>query len=196
MLERYLFLGYSEGKITPKENCGASYIVAARQGDAVILYAEAEGGMFVPENAVDADMKAFPDGRLWVRLPNIFYYNIPESPHEWARREPSVPRISIARLKCDAVAPYVFYHYQLQEENRKRQSRYYIIGLLGNLLVSYDETPSFPAEPRCGCLKTRNTPEKGWQNKMKEYLDVGWTKADIVFREDCLWKKRKLLTIG
>lgn len=196
MLERYLFLGYSDGEISPKENCLASYITAARLGSMVILYAESGSADFSPEEAVDADMTAFPDGKRWIRLPNIFYYNLPENTDDWARNRPSVPLFRVARLKYDSVSPYVFYHYQLQEETRKRWSRYYIIGLFGNILVSYDETPSFPGEPRCGSLGTNNTPEKGWKDKMNGYFDSAWTDAEIIFRKDFLWKKRKLLTIG
>ena len=189
MLKRHLFLGYSDGEISLKNNSSATYIAASRYNNTIILYAESDSESFLPEEAVTADMIAFPDGRLWVSLPIVFYYNLPEDADEWVRNKPSEPRFQVSWLKDEAVSQYVFYHYQLQEENRIRKSRYYIIALFGNMLVSYDENPSFSAKPRKGCLDTNNTPNSDWKMRMDECFLKKWEVAENIFRADALWNR-------
>lgn len=186
MIERYMFLGYSDGKISPKNGCSAAYIAAARLGRTVLLYVEAEGSGFSPEAEIEGDMILFPDGKGWARLANIFYYNSPNEHENWERCGSSVPKIQAARLKYGSVSPYVFYHYQLQEENQKRKSRYYLIGLFGNLIVSYDETPRSPASPRRGCLETHNSPVAKWHERMSGFFESYWVDAEIIFKKDYL----------
>lgn len=190
MIRRFLYLGVAESDcFTPVAAPGLLYLSAARYEQYVLLYAETDTVLFDPNRSVIGKTVPFPEGQNWIRIPQIFYYNRPESLEQWMRKSPSKPRFQVTRLKEDCVAPYVFYHYQLQEEERTRKSKYALIGLLGTLLVFYNEDPPVYGEPRAGSLSTKNTPEKGWSQRMKGYFEADWQTAGLLFRQDILWNE-------
>ena len=196
MIRRFLYLGISKtNRFLPVMTPGLLYFAAARYENYVLLYAETDAMDFNPEQSMLGEVIPFPEGQKWIKIPQVFYYNCPENLKQWGRTEPSKPKFQVTKLKYDCVAPYIFYHYQLQEEERIRKSKYTLIGLLGTLLVYYNEDPPVIGEPRRGSLPTNNTPEKGWSQRMRHYFEFDWQPAELLFRQDVLWDQRKLLQV-
>ncbi|MDY4975698.1 MAG: hypothetical protein SO147_02225 [Clostridia bacterium] len=190
VIRRFLYFGMGgTGSMSPLMVPGLLYLSAARYKNTLWLYGETEGVDLVPEQFIKGKTTPFPDGRSWIKVPQIFYYNLPKEGAKWRRTVSSRPKFQIARLREDGVAPYVFYHYQLQEEERIRKSKYALIGLLGTLLVYYDENPPTPGETRRGSLDTANTPERNWSQQMSGYFETGWQPTELLFRRDVMWEQ-------
>lgn len=118
-----------------------------------------------------------PLARTFVPMMDIFHYLAPESVEHWRRKRPS-ERISgrVARLKPEMVSSYIFYHYQLQEEQPGRVDKYGIISLHENLIFFYQEQPAIVEEPRrMGKLTTSHTPPN-WHEVMFPHFQL-WEDA-------------------
>jgi hypothetical protein len=135
------------------------------------VYWESVGQPLTPADLfgpVAEHLEAWPgmdEPRTFIPLMDIFHGLEPESRAHWQRRHP-VERIQgrITRLQPHMVSSYIFYHYQLQEEQPGSHDKYWLIGIHENLLFFYQELPPVP-EPRPGKLTTANTPDD-WQAGM------------------------------
>ena len=132
------------------------------------LFRHAEGLFLYCETTGDPP----PWGSDWKRLYDIFHY-IPDLPQkEWESGRGTPERqLRLVRLKSDRVASYVYWHYLLQEGDRKEPRRKYgMIGLRGNLLAMYTEVPVvYYWEPIALTLTQPQLPED-WQAAMDEHF--------------------------
>ena len=81
------------------------------------------------------------------------------------------------------VSSYIFYHFQLQEEEPRGPARFGTIGIHENLLFFYVESPCFvepPYYPRL--LATHNTP-KEWTAAMTPHFQPWPNDGEPVWRE-------------
>ena len=115
--------------------------------------------------------------RTFVPMMDIYHCLEPLSLEDWRRKQP-ITRISgkIARLKPEQVSSYIFYHYQLQEEQPGSFAKYGIISLHEDLIFFYQEMPYIVEDPpRKGKLQTTNTPDH-WQDVMFPHFNL-WDDA-------------------
>lgn len=121
----------------------------------------------------------------WLPMADIFHYSSPVDWEHWKRTSQVLNRPAcIARLKPDWIASYVFYHYQLQEENPGFYDKYGIIGLHENLLFQYLEEPVvYDTTSVKGKLDTQNSPEN-WQEMMALHF-LPWQDTS---NEQKLWR--------
>ncbi|WP_314590478.1 hypothetical protein [Paenibacillus terrigena] len=128
--------------------------------------------------------------RLAVPLIDIFHDGIPERYDSWREHRQVGDRIgSIACLRPEMTASYIYYHFQKQEEEASSFNETYIIGLFGTLIFSYHELPSFISEhKRQGCLNSRQTPAN-WHEVMQPHFrsrkdeagrDLLWMRMDRI----------------
>lgn len=181
MLYRYLYMGFgSTENIKPKET--TSHVFLSAWDGKLFLYYETDQKDALPESVVSGQPDSLPDGTAWIPMPEIFHYSAITNEEEWKRKMPKTPSIRVVYLRPEMVASYVFYHYQLQEEKRHRGDKYYMIGLLGNFLVSYNETPvELDDGKQKGSLKTHNTP-RDWHGLMELHF-APWKDFDGAWRE-------------
>ncbi|MFS0725144.1 hypothetical protein [Paenibacillus sp. 1P07SE] len=106
--------------------------------------------------------------RYSVRMTDIFHDGVPLDRRSWHEGRRIQQRAgSILRLKPEMAASYIFYHYQLQEEEPQRFNKTYLIGYYDNLIFSYQELPAAIDELKpSGALQTRNSPHHEWQERM------------------------------
>ncbi|MDF2670311.1 MAG: hypothetical protein K0R67_2617 [Paenibacillus sp.] len=124
------------------------------------------------------------------RLMDIYHSAAPREDDAWRTGNPIEQRIgSIARLKPDMYASYIYYHYQRQEEKPVRENKTYMIGVEDSWIFSYQELPAvYDDSPGQGAFTTRNTPEN-WREVMLPHFDV-WTDTS---EEEFIWRKLKLI---
>ena len=111
--------------------------------------------------------------RCFAPMMDIFHCLAPESIAHWRRKQP-IERVGLrlARLKPEMGSSYIFYHYQLQEEQPGSFDKYGIISLHENLICFYQEHPAIVEEPRrTGKLTTTNTPPD-WHTVMFPHFDL------------------------
>lgn len=115
--------------------------------------------------------------RSFVPMMDIFHCLAPESVEHWRRKQPiQSVGLRLARLKPEMVSSYIFYHYQLQEEQPGSFDKYGLISLHENLICFYQEHPPIVEEPRqTGKLATTNTPPD-WHTVMFPHFDL-WEDA-------------------
>lgn len=110
---------------------------------------------------------------------NIFHCNEPQSVSHWTRnKKPDYCFAMIAKLIPDAIARYIFYHYQFQEEQPGAGDKYGRIFLSGETALYYGEIPEMEEKAEhMGSLSTHNTPEEPeWQNLMGSHF-VWWDES-------------------
>lgn len=141
--------------------------------------------LFCELNSLLEDWPGESEKRKWMEMIDIFHFNSPLSAEHWKRKLPIVKRIGrLARVKPEMLSSYIFYHYQLQEEDHGAKNKYCIIGLNENLIFHYEEHPiEVEVSPHKGKLKTSNTP-KDWQKFMEPHF-IFWDDT-----EDCDKKLR------
>lgn len=134
-----------------------------------------------------------PTARSFVPMMDIFHCLAPESVEHWRRKQP-IERIwgRVARLKPEMVSSYIFYHYQLQEEQPGSFDKYGIISLHENLIFFYQELPAIVEEPRwVGKLTTSHTPPN-WHEVMFPHFHLWedapagqeiWREVELVFHK-------------
>ncbi|GGD81356.1 hypothetical protein [Paenibacillus nasutitermitis] len=161
----------------------------------VCLYYETAGGDYTFEWGPEADewLEAWPGkdaGLTAVPMIDIFHDGVPEDPQSWRGGRTVEKRVgSVAMLKPEQFASYVFYHYQLQEEKPEGFNKTYIIGSFGTLLFSYQELPAaVSGTPRKGLLDTSNTPDN-WHSTMEPHF-VPWENAESGQE---LWRPMELI---
>lgn len=114
---------------------------------------------------------------LSVPMLDIFHDGVPVDPITWRRDRTVDKRIgSMARLKPDMVASYIYYHFQKQEETPDSFNKTYMIGSHGAFLFSYYELPTVVSESkRKGLLSTDNSPSN-WHEVMLPHFHT-WENA-------------------
>ena len=113
--------------------------------------------------------------RRWVPMMEVFHFNRPASVEHWRRKEPPGKRLGkVGRIWPDKVASYIYYHYQLQEEQAFPGGKYQFIGLYENMLFLYDELPQVrePLVHEKG-LKTTGTPAN-WEDSRMDLHFIPW----------------------
>ena len=113
--------------------------------------------------------------RRWVPMMDVFHFNRPASVEHWRRKQPVGKYLGkVGRIWPEKVASYVYYHYQLQEEQGFPGSKYQFIGLYENMLFLYDELPQVrePLVHEKG-LKTTGTPAN-WEDSRMDLHFIPW----------------------
>lgn len=103
------------------------------------------------------------------RMLDIFHDDAP--PPNW-RKDSSKPLESVGSvifLKPEMYSSYIFYHYQFQEENRKKFNSTYLIGSDGTFLFSYCESPPILKNFSKPTLLSKNSP-KNWEEVMGRHF--------------------------
>ncbi|PRX61505.1 hypothetical protein B0G52_12524 [Cohnella sp. SGD-V74] len=173
---------------------GIERLSVFRFGRLLLVYAEyrekrgKDRGFWNEE--IERLLEPWPGGesgdRFEVRLNDIFHDDEPSEDVPWRRPgyEPRQRVGSLARLKPEQYASYVFLHYQLQEEKPRGFSKYYIIGSFERFIFSYQELPAQVEPPRKGLLATANTPQD-WHGAMEPHFEP-W--ADTA-EEERIWRE-------
>jgi hypothetical protein len=164
---------------------------AYRWGEHFFFYYESIARPIDPEELFGTAgewLRFWPGGeeaRFFVPLMDIFHCVEPQGVDHWRRKQrPERVFARLARIKPEMVSSYIFYHYQLQEEQPGGFDKYCLIGIHENLLFFYLEHP-FVIElpPAPGKLNTQNTPAP-WQKAMDPHF-LPWTDAP---RGQELWR--------
>lgn len=105
--------------------------------------------------------------RTVVKMMDVFHDGVPSDEPSWRKGRIIESRsASLARLNEAWVSSYIFYHYQMQEEQPESFNKTYLIGLHEQLIFSYSELPAVVTRPRPeGLLSTAHTP-KDWHSTM------------------------------
>lgn len=157
----------------------------------LFLYAEA-----IDDN-VNLDMvQLFPDltdcledwagqdqKRKWIPMIDVFHFNEPASAEHWLRKESVERRVGrVAHLKPEMMSSYIYYHYQLQEEQAFHGPKYEIIAMHENLLFGYQEFPAVIEEPVLPRkLHTSGTP-KEWSDSRMDLHFQPWEDGHLYFK--------------
>lgn len=144
-------------------------------------YIESVDSEILPNRLFDGAeqyLQAWPDGnnRYYRPMTTVFHFNEPQSVSHWMRKQtPDYCFGMIARLIPDSIARYIFYHYQLQEEQPGNGDKYGRIFLSGDTAFFYGEIPELIEAPwRAGALQTHNTPnDDEWQELMGSHF-IWW----------------------
>lgn len=126
-------------------------------------------------------------------MPDVFHDGVPVDYHLWRGERVIEERVgALAFLKPEMVSSYVYYHYQMQEERPESFNKTYTIGLYGNILFSYAETPkSLHVIRPQRTLNTNHTPDH-WHELMEPHFEP-WQTAGGWNRTWC--KMNHLITI-
>ena len=144
-------------------------------------YIESVTEIVLPEilfgDAIDC-LAPFPDldGKVFRPMTEIFHFHVPQNAEQWKRKQkPDFCFGMIARLIPSMTARYIFYHYQLQEEQPGDGDKYSRIFLSDDIAFFYGEIPEVLEDVVYkGALSTHNTPENAdWQNIMNEHF-IPW----------------------
>ncbi len=157
------------------------------------IYAECLDGTRTPEVLFGRPeaLAAWPDGgSCFAPMLDIFHCGVPWSLEYWSRAQ-HVEKVEahVIRLRPEQVASYVFFHYQMQEEQLGSFDKFGLIGMHENLLFFYKEQP-FVIEPPLhpGSLNTTNTPDD-WHGTMLPHFQP-WSDAH---GPDDLWRPAETL---
>ncbi len=139
----------------------------------IFVYYESLGAPLPPESVFGdlSDVLAQWPGdtapRCFVPMMDIFHCGEPLDAEYWRRKRPvELYDGKVIRLQPEKVASYIFYHYQLQEEQPGSFDKYCVIAIHENLMFFYMEKPFvLETPPKPGALSTKNTPEQ-WQELM------------------------------
>lgn len=176
MIYRFMYLGYPNGKIelSPSEKYhNVSLFEFCGQAFLYFEYTQPEAD---PLELCSENLKEFPDGAKWFRMPDIFHYAAPQSDEHWKRKNPDYePVLKINRVRPEKVSSYIFHHFQLQEERpRPDKLKFSSIYIYGNTIVMYFEKPDEIDElDYPGYLKTNNSPNSIWAELMSQHF-IPW----------------------
>ncbi|RAP74676.1 hypothetical protein [Paenibacillus montanisoli] len=162
-----------------------------REGRYLFTYLEAGGAdsLWAWDDRLSSLLDAWPGigerDAHELRMNDIFHDDIPLDDVPWRRPgyRPTQRVGSLAKLKPEQYASYVFLHYQLQEEQPRLFNKYYTIGSFGDYIFSYHELPAIVEPTRKGLLATSETPPD-WGVAMAPHFEP-W--ADDTEREP-VWR--------
>ena len=191
MIYRYIFMGYHNSEsFKSKNNPEVSHISVFTYKDKVFMYFESENPCISPDTVVEGDMKIFPGGELWIRMPDVFHYSKPRSKEHLERKiSDKKPGMRLMYIKDEMVASYVFNHFRYQEEFPGDGNKYGMMGLLGNMLAFYMEYPNEYDSEASGSLKTTDTPFEDWGPVMEQHFRIEPGETEPV------WKKMKQIDL-
>lgn len=117
----------------------------------------------------------WPDGENKYFYPQmeIFCFNQPNSNRHWERKQkPDCCAGLVAKIIPELAASYIFYHYQLQEEQPGSGDKYGRIFIMGDTVFFYREFPEVQENALYkGKLDTKNTPpSNAWQSLMEKHF--------------------------
>lgn len=188
MIHRYMFRGFYKNKNQKINNENLLYSSISYYKDMVFLYIETEIENIDPDTLVNDGMKAYPNGKYWENMNEIFHYSKPLSKEHWERKQPKTSVWRVNYLKREEIAKYIFYHFQYQEEYPadKGCDKYGIIFNIDNMIIMYLETPcEYEEEKIEGMLATKNTPKNEWQ-KVMDTLFKPWEDGALCWKPmDC-----------
>lgn len=155
----------------------------------LFLYAECtRPGLEAEELLPDAEpfLEPWPgqaEPRCWIPMIDVFHFNEPASVEHWRRKEAVERRVGrVAHLKPEMAASYIYYHYQLQEEQAFHGPKYEIIAMHENLLFGYQEFPAVVEAPGLpGKLATKGTPENWGDSRMDLHFQP-WPDGHLYFK--------------
>ncbi len=121
--------------------------------------------------------------RGWITMIDVFHFNEPASLEHWRRKAAVERRVGrVAHLKPEMAASYIYYHYQLQEEQAFHGPKYEIIAMHENLLFGYQEFPAVVEAPALpGKLATKGTPEN-WSDSRMDLHFQPWPDGHLFFK--------------
>ena len=115
--------------------------------DTLYCYIESTKENVLPEilfgDAMDF-LVPFPDldGKVFRPMTEIFHFHVPQNTEQWKRKQkPDFCFGMVARLIPSMTARYIFYHYQLQEEQPGGGDKYSRIFLSDDIAFFYGEIP-------------------------------------------------------
>jgi len=155
----------------------------------LFLYCECTGERINPDRLLPGlapyleDWPGQDEPRKWVEMIDVFHFNEPASVKHWLRKEPVQSRVGrVAHLKPEMAASYIYYHYQLQEEQAFHGPKYEIIAIHENLLFGYQEFPAVVEEPVVPRrLETKGTPEN-WSDSRMDLHFQPWEDGHLFFK--------------
>ncbi|WP_246096462.1 hypothetical protein [Paenibacillus sinopodophylli] len=155
----------------------------------LFLYCECLDQQLKPESLLPslepylADWPGQPEARKWITMIDVFHFNEPVSIEHWLRKEEVERRVGrVAHLKPEMAASYIYFHYQLQEEQAFHGPKYEIIAMHENLLFGYQEFPVVveePSSPRK--LSTKGTPTT-WSDSRMDLHFQPWEDGHLFFK--------------
>ncbi len=157
MIYRKMFWGfYKEKNIAVSDSVYFSAVDYYE--DMAYIYIESESDEDVKQY-VTGDFYEFPNGEKLAEMSMIFAYSPSDDEAVWRRTKKGKSEFSIAKLKHECVAEYVFYHYKMQAEGCGSYDKYGSIFLYGNTLIMYLEIPAIPGERWKRILPKNNLPD-------------------------------------
>ncbi|CAM4038036.1 hypothetical protein L1N85_06940 [Paenibacillus alkaliterrae] len=155
----------------------------------VFLYVECVHRLLEPEELLPGmalyleDWPGHADKRKWIPMIDVFHFNEPAGFGHWLRKDPVERRVGrVAHLKPEMAASYIYYHYQLQEEQAFHGPKYEIIAMHENLLFGYQEFPAVVEQPViAGKLRTKGTPEN-WSDSRMDLHFQPWPDGHLYFK--------------
>lgn len=156
----------------------------------LFLYAECVGEKLDAEEllpVVSPYLELWPgheQKRRWIPMIDVFHFNEPASADHWKRKTEVERRAGrVAHLKPEMAASYIYYHYQLQEEQAFHGPKYEIIAMHENLLFGYQEFPAIVEAPVLpGALATHGTPED-WKDSRMDLHFQPWPDGHLYFKQ-------------
>lgn len=156
----------------------------------LFLYAECVGEKLHAEDilpSVSPYLELWPgheQPRTWIPMIDVFHFNKPASIEHWKRTGVVEKRVGrVAHLKPEMAASYIYYHYQLQEEQAFHGPKYEIIAMHENLLFGYQEFPAIVEEPALpGALQTHGTPTN-WNDSRMDLHFQPWPDGHLYFKQ-------------
>ncbi|MNI18912.1 hypothetical protein D3C73_723330 [compost metagenome] len=135
-------------------------------------------------------LDAWPDRNgptYQVLMPDVFHDGVVhEIQNVREQRRTEVRTGSLARLKPEMYSSYIYYHYQLQEEQRGSFNQTYMIGTNELYIFSYWELPTMKDDiKRPGLLTTNHTPTN-WHEVMAPHF-ITWPNTD-----EQIWSKMEM----
>lgn len=116
------------------------------------------------------------------------YQSIPmEEVRDWKRKKPVTPYLRVSRMDIDKLQSYIFYHYQLQEEEPGHNGRYLGIWDSEDWCVLYNEENSErPIDTDYqGKLSTHDCPISQWHEYMTPHF-IFWPDGEKYHDADIL----------
>ncbi|WP_028608401.1 hypothetical protein [Paenibacillus harenae] len=155
----------------------------------VFIYCECVHRPLAPEELLPEmepyleDWPGQPAKRKWIPMTDVFHFNEPASYEHWLRKDAVERRVGrVAHLKPEMAASYIYYHYQLQEEQAFHGPKYEIIAMHENLLFGYQEFPDTVEKPVIsGKLHTSGTPADWSESRMDLHFQP-WEDGHLFFK--------------
>jgi len=147
----------------------------------LFLYDECVGKVISPSHllpSLDERLYSWPGKaqEKWTPMSDIFHGSEPLDSEQWQREQKVEDHVArIGFIKPEKIASYIYYHYQIQEEQPPHMlvNKYNLIGLSQNVLFLYDERPATKGDLSYqGSLNTSNTPKnwETWQQIMRSHF--------------------------